>query len=74
MGCENLRMHVLSSCCGAASQFFSKMMTYKRASSGVKIIIVRAAPDRNYNIFCFPIGPKANGDSVVRAFKGSDRF
>ena len=28
----------------AASQFFSKMLTYKRAYSGVKIIIVRARP------------------------------
>ena len=38
------------------------MLTYKRANSGVKIIIVRARPDRNHDISCFPIGPKANWD------------
>ena len=69
MGCENLRMHGSQLCCGQQANFFSKMLTYKRAYLGVKIIIVRArAPDRNYDISCFPIGPKAMGIAVVRAF------
>ena len=68
MGCENLRMHGSQLLLWAASQFFSKMLTYKRAYSGVKIIIVRAPPDGNYDISCFPIGPKANGDSGCTRF------
>ena len=68
MGCENLRMHGSQLLLWAASQFFSKMLTYKRAYSGVKIIIVRVRPDRNYDISCFPIGPKANWD------RGCTRF
>ena len=68
MGCENLRMHGSQLLLWAASHFFSKMLTYKRAYSGVKIIIVRARPDRNYDISCFPIGPKANGDSGCTRF------
>ena len=68
MGCENLRMHGSQLLLWAASQFFFQMLTYKRAYSGVKIIIVRARPDRNYDISCFPIGPKANGDSGCTRF------
>ena len=29
---------------------------------------MRARPDRNYDISCFPIGPKANGDSGCTRF------
>ena len=43
-GVENLRMHGSQLLLWAASQFFSKMLTYKRAYLGVKIIIVRARP------------------------------
>ena len=68
MGCETSECMVLSSCCGQQANFFSKMLTYKRAYSGVKIIIVRARPDRNYDISCFSIGPKANGDSGCTRF------
>ena len=68
-GVKTSECMVLSSCCGQQANFFSKMLTYKRAYSGVKIIIVRArAPDRNYDISCFPIGPKANGDSGCTRF------
>ena len=37
----------------AASQFFSKILTYKRAYSGVKIIIVRARPGPQSRYFLF---------------------
>ena len=67
MGCENLRMHGSQLLLWAASQFFSKMLTYKRAYSGVKLSLCARAPDRNYDISCFPIGPKANGDSGLYA-------
>ena len=67
-GVKTSECMVLSSCCGQQANFFSKMLTYKRAYSGVKIIIVRARPGRNYDISCFSIGPKANGIAVVRAF------
>ena len=53
---------------GSKPIFFSKMLTFKRDYSGVKIIIVREPPDRNYDISCFPIGPKANWD------RGCTRF
>ena len=42
--CETSKCMVLSSCCGQQANFFSKMLTYKRAYSGVKIIIVRTHP------------------------------
>ena len=58
---------VLSSCCGQQANFFSKMLTYKRAYSGVKIIIVRARPDRNYDISCFPIGAQGKLGSRLYA-------
>ena len=44
---------VLSSCCGQQANFFSKMLTYKRAYSGVKIIIVRARPGPQLLYFLF---------------------
>ena len=53
---------------GSKPIFFSKMLTYKRAYTGVKIIIVARTPYRNHDISCFPIGPKANGD------RGCTRF
>ena len=43
-GVKTSKCKVLSSCCGQQANFFSKMLTYKRAYSGVKIIIVRARP------------------------------
>ena len=43
-GVKTSECMVLSSCCGQQANFFSKMLTYKRAYSGVKIIIVRARP------------------------------
>ena len=68
MGCENLRMHGSQLLLWQQANFFSKMLTYKRAYSGVKIIIVRARPGPHYDISCFPIGPKANGDSGCTRF------
>ena len=53
---------------GSKPIFFSKMLTYKRAYSGVKIIIVRARRGPQFDISCFPIGPKANGDSGCTRF------
>ena len=44
LGVKTSECMVLSSCCGQQANFFSKMLTYKRAYSGVKIIIVRARP------------------------------
>ena len=44
---------VLSSCCGQQANFYSKMLTYKRAYSGVKIIIVRACPGPQLWYFLF---------------------
>ena len=46
-------MHVSQLLLWAASQFFSKMLTYKRAYSGVKIIIVRARPGTQLWYFLF---------------------
>ena len=43
-GVKTSECMVLSSCCRQQANFFSKMLTYKRAYSGVKIIIVRARP------------------------------
>ena len=68
MGCENLRMHGSQLLLWAASNFFFQMLTYKRAYSGVKLSLCARAPDRNYDISCFPIGPKANGDSGCTRF------
>ena len=46
-----------------ASQFFSKLLTYKRAYFGCENLSLCARdPDRNHDISCFPIGPKANGN------------
>ena len=53
VGCENLRMHGSQLLLWAASQFFSKMLTYKRAYLGVKIIIVRARPGPQLWYFLF---------------------
>ena len=52
-GCETSECMVLSSCCGQQANFFSKMLTYKRAYSGVKIIIVRACPGPQLWYFLF---------------------
>ena len=52
-GCETSECMVLSSCCGQQANFFSKMLTYKRAYSGVKIIIVRARPGPQLWYFLF---------------------
>ena len=54
MGCETSECMILSSCCGQQANFFSKMLTYKRAYSGVKIIMCARAPDRSHDISCFP--------------------
>ena len=50
------------------------MLTYKRANLGVKIIIVRAPPDRNYDISCFPIGPRQMGIAVYPLSKALIAF
>ena len=52
-GCETSECMVLSSCCGQQAIFFSKMLTYKRAYSGVKIIIVPAYPGPQLWYFLF---------------------
>ena len=52
-GLWNLRMHGSQLLLWAASQFFSKMLTYKRAYSGVKIFIVRARPGPQLWYFLF---------------------
>ena len=52
-GCETSECMVLSSCCGQQANVFSKILTYKRAYSGVKIIIVRARPGRQLWYFLF---------------------
>ena len=67
-GVKTSECMVLSSCCGQQANFFSKMLTYKRAYSGVKIIIVRARPGPQLWYFLFSIGPKANGDSGCTRF------
>ena len=67
-GVKTSECMVLSSCCGQQANFFSKMLTYKRAYSGVKLLLCARAPDRNYDISCFPIGPRQMGIAVVRAF------
>ena len=53
MGCETSERMILSSCCGQQANFFSKMLTYKRAYSGVKLSLCARAPDRNHDIFLF---------------------
>ena len=68
VGCENLRMHGSQLLLWAASQFFSKMLTYKRAYWVWKLSLCARAPDCNYDISCFPIGPKAKGDSDCTRF------
>ena len=52
-GCETSECMVLSSCCGQQANFFSKMLTYKRAYSGVKIIIVSMRPGPQLWYFLF---------------------
>ena len=55
MGCETSEYMILSSCCGQQANFFSKMLTYKRAYSGVKIIIVHARPGPQSLYFLFSL-------------------
>ena len=49
--------------------FFSKMLTYKRAYSGVKITIMRTRPDPNRDLSHFPIRPKTDGDRGCTRFQ-----
>ena len=53
VGLWNIRMHGSQLLLWVASQFFSKMLTYKRAYSGVKIIIVRPHPGPQSWYFLF---------------------
>ena len=70
MGCENLRMHGSQLLLWAASQFFFQNVDLLKSLLGCEnYYCARAlAPDRNYDISCFPIGPKANGDSGCTRF------
>ena len=68
VGCETSECMILSSCWGQQANFFSKMLTYKRAYSGVKLSLSARAPDRNHDSSCFPIGPKANWDRSCTRF------
>ena len=65
-GCETSECMVLSSCCGQQANFFSKMLTYKRAYSGVKIIIVRARPGPQLWYFLF--SHRAQGKLGLRLY------
>ena len=50
------------------------MLTYKRAYSGVKLSLCARAPDRNYDISCFPIGPKQMGIALYALSKALIAF
>ena len=65
MGCENLGMHGSQLLLWAASQFFFQNVDlYKSLLGCENYHCACGAPDRNYDISCFPIGPKANWDRV----------
>ena len=48
---------------GSKPIFFPKCWPIKELTRMWKLSLCARAPDRNYDISCFPIGPKANGDS-----------
>ena len=70
MGCETSECMVLSSCCRQQANFFFKMLTYKRAYSGVKIIIVRTRPGPQLWYFLF--SHRAQGKWGLRLYALSE--
>ena len=52
---------------GSKPIFFPKCWPIKELTRVWKLSLCARAPDRNYDISCFPIGPKANGDSGLYA-------
>ena len=67
-GVKTSECMVLSSCCGQQANFFPKCWPIKELTRVWKLSLCARAPDRNYDISCFPIGPKANGDSGCTRF------
>ena len=67
-GVKTSECMVLSSCCGQQAIFFPKCWPIKELTRVWKLSLCARAPDRNYDISCFPIGPKANGDSGCTRF------
>ena len=53
---------------GSKPIFFPKCWPIKELTRVWKLSLCARAPDRNYDISCFPIGPKANGDSGCTRF------
>ena len=53
---------------GSKPIFFPKCWPIKELTRVWKLSLCAHAPDRNYDISCFPIGPKANGDSGCTRF------
>ena len=53
---------------GSKPIFFPKCWPIKELTRVWKLSLCARAPDRNYDISCFPIGPKANGDSGCMRF------
>ena len=66
-GVWKLWMHGSQLLLWAASHFFPKCWPIKELTRVWKLSLCARAPDRNYDISCFPIGPKANGDSGLYA-------